>query len=383
MEESMMTNDTGRPAKGRGASRRKFLKGASIAAAGAAGALAMPQVSLAQTTTWRFQSTWPAQDIFHEFAADYVRAVNSMSGGRLVLELLPAGAVVGSLQVQDAVIAGALDGGHGVTAYWYGKNKAYSLFGTPPAYGWDANQFMSWMRYGGGYELYDELVTQVLGLDLVGFFTGPFLSQPLGWFKQEVTGPEQLRGMKFRTVGLAADLFNEMGVAVTILGSPDIVPSLDRGVIDGAEFNNPSSDRTLGFADVSKNLMVRSYHQDCECFEVIFNRTKYNALPEELRAIIRYAADAASADMYWKALKRYPEDAQALREAGVSIKPTPDSVLEAQLAAWDKVIENASKDPFFAKVIESQRAFASQKVGWFLEYTTPKQAAFDHFFGKA
>ena len=182
--------------------RRRFI---ATAGAGAA-TLGFPMVARSQTQTLRFQSTWPQKDIFHEYAQDYVPRVNEMSGGRLRLDLLAAGAVVGALQMQDAVIAGALDGGHGVTAYWYGKHKAYSLFGTPPAFGWNANQMLGWIRYGGGQELYDELVQQVLGLDLVGFFTGPMPTQPLGWFKKEVAGADDLKNMKFRTVGLAADL---------------------------------------------------------------------------------------------------------------------------------------------------------------------------------
>lgn len=362
------------------AGRRKFLAGAAVATAAT---VAMPNVSRAQTVNWRFQSTWPQQDIFHEMAADYVRIVNQMSGGRLNLELLPAGAVVGALQMQDAVIAGALDGGHGVTAYWYGKNKAYSLFGTPPAFGWDAHQMMAWIRYGGGQELYDELVQEILGLDLVGFFAMPMPTQPLGWFSSEITSADQLRGMRYRTVGLAADLMNEFGAAVTILGGPDIVPSLDRGVIDGAEFNNPSSDRILGFSDVSRDWMLQSYHQDAESFEIIFNKTRFDGLPEELQAIVRYAADAASSDNYWKAMNRYPEDFEALREAGVNMHITPESILQAQLEAWDVVIEASSGDEFFARVIESQKAFCEKCVGWFLQNQAPKRPAYEHFFGEA
>ena len=366
-----------------GIGRRKFLAGAAVAGAGA---VAMPAVARAQTTTWRFQSTWPARDIFHEFAGDYVRMVNEMSGGRLTLELLPAGAVVGALQMQDAVLAGALDGGHGVTAYWYGKHKAYSLFGTPPAFGWDANQFLSWFYHGGGEALYKELVNDILNLPLTGFLTGPMPTQPLGWFKEEVTSAEQLQNLKYRTVGLSADLFNDMGAAVTIVGGPDIVPSMDRGLLDAAEFNNPSSDRVLGFADVSKNYMLQSYHQDSECFEVIFNKQKYEALAPDLQAILRYGAYAASSDMYWKAMARYPQDLAALKEAGVSVKRTPQSVLDAQLASWDRVIANASGNEqtgqFFTKVIDSQKAFVKQMGSYFFDASAPKEPAFKHFFGQ-
>src|SRR5262247_3662437 len=190
--------------------RRSFIKGA---AAVSVAAVAAPTVVRAQDAiVWKFQSTWPQKDIFHEYAQDYVNRVNTMSGGRLKLDLLAAGAVAKAFEVQDAVLAGTLDGGHGVCAYWYGKNKAYSLFGTPPAYGWRANQMLGWVKYGGGQELYNELVQQILGLDLVGFLTGAMPTQPLGWFKKPVETPQDLVGLKYRTVGLSADLNNEMGL---------------------------------------------------------------------------------------------------------------------------------------------------------------------------
>jgi len=362
-------------------SRRAFLKTGAVAAAAGAATLAMPNVARAQdAVTFKFQSTWPAKDIFHENAADFVARVNEMAGGRLKLELLAAGSVAKAFEVQDAVLAGTLDGGHGVTAYWYGKHKAFSLFGTPPAWGWRANQMLGWMKYGGGQALYDELVQQVLGLDLVGFLTGPMPTQPLGWFKKEVTSVDDLKGIKYRTVGLSADLFKEMGAAVTIMGGGEIVPAMDRGLLDAAEFNNPSSDMLLGFADVSKDYMVQSYHQSAESFEIIFNKAKYDALAPELQAVIKYAAEAASADMSWKAMDRYSNDLAALKEAGVKVVKTPDSVLQAQLAAWDKVLAAQSAEPFFAKVVESQRAWVKRVVGAQFELEVEQNMAFDHFF---
>lgn len=363
------------------ASRRSFLKGGATAAAAGAAALAMPNVVRAQeAVVFKFQSTWPAKDIFHEYAQDFVNRVNEMGGGRLKIELLAAGAVAKALEVHDAVLSGTLDGGHGVTAYWYGKHKAFSLFGTPPAWGWRANQMLGWIKYGGGQALYDELVQQVLGLDLVGFLTGPMPTQPLGWFKQQITDAEQLKGLKYRTVGLSADLFKEMGAAVTIMGGGEIVPAMDRGLLDAAEFNNPSSDFVLGFPDVSKDYMVQSYHQSAECFEIIFNKTKFDALAPDLQAIIRYSADAASADMSWKAMDRYSKDLEALKAAGVKVHQTPQSVLDAQLAAWDKVIAAQSADPFFAKVVESQKAWAKRVVGAQFELEVDQKVAYDHFF---
>lgn len=360
-------------------SRRRFLQ---VAGLGAAATVAAPQVSRAQTATWKFQSTWPNRDIFHEFCNDFAKRVNDMSGGRLKLDVLASGAVVPAFQLQDAVHAGILDGGHGVAGYWYGKNKAFSLFGTPPSFGWNANSFLGWMNYGGGYDLYNELL-QTLKLNVVGFLSGPMPTQPLGWFKNPITTPDQIRGLKYRTIGLSADLNQELGAAVTILAGGEIVPALERGVIDGAEFNNPSSDMVLGFADVAKNYMLKSYHQASETFEIIFNKTKFDTLPAELKAIVKYAAESASADMSWKALDRYSKDLEALKARGVNIQATPDVVLKAQLDAWNKVISKLSSDPFFKKVVDSQRAWVQRTYAYERANEPSRDVAYDHFFKPA
>jgi TRAP-type mannitol/chloroaromatic compound transport system substrate-binding protein len=362
-------------------SRRKFLKAATGAAAAGA-TLGFPMIAKSQAPiVWRFQSTWPAKDIFHEYAQDYARRVSEMASGKLRLDVLPAGAVVGAFGMQDAVSSGVLDGGHGVCAYWYGKNKAFSLFGTAPSFGWQANDLLGWFYYGDGEKLYNELLNDILKVNVVGWLTGPMPTQPLGWFKKPVTDATQLQKLKYRTVGLAADLMNEMGAAVTIIGGPDIVPSMDRGVLDAAEFNNPSSDLALGFPDVSKVYMVRSFHQDMECFEIIFNKGKYNALPKELQAILRYSAEAASADMSWKWQKRYPEDLVKIEKMGVKVYETPNSVLEAQLAAWDKILPRLSQEnKFFGRVVDSQKAWAKTVVGYRAQFESPRGLASKHFF---
>jgi TRAP-type mannitol/chloroaromatic compound transport system substrate-binding protein len=365
-------------------SRRKFLKGGAIAATATAATISFPQVSRAQTVTWKYQSTWPTKDIFHEMAVDYATKVNDMSGGRLKLDVLAAGAVVPAFQMADAVHSGILDAGHGVCAYWYGKHKAYSLFGTPPSFGWDAHGFLAWFYRGGGEALYKELVNDVLKLNLVGFLYFPMPTQPLGWFKKEVKTADDLKGIKYRTVGLSADLFKELGAAVTIMPGGEIVPALDRGLLDAAEFNNPSSDILLGFPDVSKNYMVGSHHQQAESFEVIFNKTKFDALAPELKAILRYAAFAATADQETLAYDRYSKDLEAIKARGVSVVKTPDAVLSAQLAAWNKVLENQSKEPFFAKVIESQKAWVKRSQAYIQTNNLGSSAlegAYKHFFG--
>lgn len=364
-------------------SRRRFLAATAATAAGAA-SLGFPMVSRAATTTLRFQSTWPTKDIFHEYALDFAKKVNEMTGGRLKIDVLPAGAVVKAFDLIDAVNKGTLDGGHGVTAYWYGKNSAYSLFGTGPSFGMDANTLLSWVEYGGGKALYDELQHQVMKFNVQGFLYGPMPTQPLGWFKKQVKSPDDLKNLKYRTVGLSVDVFKELGASVVALPGGEIVPSLDRGVIEAAEFNNASSDRLLGFPDVSKICMLQSYHQPLELFEVLFNKKKYDGLSTELKSIIRYAAQASSADMSWKAIDRYSTDYLEMQtKQGVKFYKTPESILTAQLAAWDRVVAAKSKDnPFFAKVLESQKKFAGRAVKWSQDTIVSPDLAYAHYFGK-
>ena len=361
--------------------RRGLLKGAAMAAG--AGAMAAPMLATAQTTTTlRFQSTWPSKDIFHEYATDFAKKVNDMASGKLKIEVLPAGAVVPAFQLLDAVSKGTLDGGHGVVAYWYGKNTALALWGSGPAFGMDANMLLAWHNYGGGKALVDEIYKS-LNLDVVSYLYGPMPSQPLGWFKKPVARVEDMKGLKFRTVGLAVDIFTEMGVAVNPLPGGEIVPALDRGLIDAAEFNNASSDRILGFPDVAKNCMLQSFHQSSEQFEILFNRAKLAALPTELKSIIDYAVQAASADMSWKAIQRNSEDYIALKKDGVNFYKTPDAVLRAQLAAWDKTIATKSKEnPMFKKVLASQKAFAERAGQWQNDYSVDLKMAFNHYFGR-
>jgi len=361
--------------------RRGLLKGAAIAAG--AGTMAAPMLATAQTaTTLRFQSTWPAKDIFHEYATDFAKKVNDMASGKLKIEVLPAGAVVPAFQLLDAVSKGTLDGGHGVIAYWYGKNTALALWGSGPAFGMDANMVLAWHNYGGGKALVDEIYKS-LNLDVASYLYGPMPTQPLGWFKKPVARVEDMKGLKFRTVGLAVDIFTELGTAVNPLPGGEIVPALDRGLIDAAEFNNASSDRVLGFPDVAKNCMLQSFHQSGEQFEILFNRSKLTALPSELKSIIDYAVQAASADMSWKAIQRNSEDYIALKKQGINFYKTPDAVLRAQLVAWDKTIaKKSAENPMFKKVLDSQKAFAQRAGQWQNDYSVDFKMAFNHYFGR-
>src|SRR5215813_1783524 len=362
-------------------SRRNVLK-AAVAAGGAA-ALGFPAIVKAQgVTTMRWQSTWPQKDIVHEFALDFGKRVNDMTGGDLKIEVLPAGAVVPAFGLLDAVSKGVLDGGHGVLVYHYGKNTALALWGSGPGYGMDANMLLAWHKYGGGRALLEKIYTTI-GADVVSFPYAPLFSQPLGWFKKPMQSVDDFKGLKYRTVGISIDLFTAMGAAVNALPGGEIVAAIDRGLLDAAEFNNASSDRALGFADVSKICMLQSYHQNSEQLEISFNKTKFKGLPPKLQAIIEGAVEACSQDMQWKAIDRNSQDYITLQtQDKVKFYRTPDSVLKSQLELYDEVARKyVTSNPMFKEIIESQLAFAKRATQWELDYITNRKMAHDHYFG--
>src|SRR5262252_689483 len=363
--------------------RRKFLKAATGAAAGAA-TLGFPMIAKGQATpiNMRWQSTWPAKDIFHEYALDYAKKVNDMTGGELKIEVLPAGAVVPAFGLLDAVSKGTLDGGHGVLVYHYGKQNALALWGSGPAFGMDAQQLMAWHKYGGGKELLTKLYSSI-GANVVSFPYGPMFTQPLGWFKKPITKSTDFKGLKYRTVGISIDMFTNMGAAVNALPGGEIVPAIDRGLLDAAEFNNASSDRALGFPDVSKVCMLQSYHQNAEQFEITFNKTKYDALPGKLKNIIAYAVDAASQNLSWKAIDRYSKDYIEMQvKDKVRFYKTPDVVLRDQLEVYDEVVKKkAAENPLFKEIVESQLAFAKRATQWEQDTVVNRKMAFDHYWG--
>ena len=362
------------------ATRRKFLTGAAVATAAT---VAAPSVVRAQgPISMRWQSTWPSKDIFHEYALDYAKKVNDMTGGELKIEVLPAGAVVPAFGLLDAVSKGTLDGGHGVLVYHYGKQTALALWGSGPAYAMDANMLLAWHKYGGGKELLNKLYASI-GANVVSFPYGPMPTQPLGWFKKPMAKVDDFKGVKFRTVGISIDVFTGLGAAVNALPGGEIVSAMDRGLLDAAEFNNATSDRILGFADVSKVCMLQSYHQNAEQFEIMFNKGKYDALPEKMRAIIANAVDAASADMSWKAIDRYSQDYIELQtKDNVKFYKTPDAILKRQLEIYDDVAtKKAAENPMFKEIAESQLAFAKRATQWEQDTVVNRRMAFDHYFG--
>ena len=363
-------------------SRRSFLRSGAVAGgAAAASGLAAPAVLAQSPVVMKMQTSWPASDIWMDFAREYVTRVEAMSNGRLKVDLLPAGAVVGAFQVMDGVSDGVIDATHTVSAYWYGKHKGASLFGTGPVFGGSATTMLSWFYQGGGSDFYQELTQEILGLNVIGFYGFPMPAQPLGWFKGEVNTAADLQGFKYRTVGLAADLMQSLGMSVAQLPGGEIVPAMERGVIDAFEFNNPSSDLRFGAPDVAKNYYLSSYHQASESFEFTFNRDFFEDLDPDLQAIVQYGVEAASTSNTALAMRSYSSDLRKLQdERGVTVHRTSQDILKAELDAWDTLIPKLEEDDFMRRVLDSQRDWVQQVTFYELMNAPDYALAYNHYF---
>jgi TRAP-type mannitol/chloroaromatic compound transport system substrate-binding protein len=333
-----------------------------------------------QTVTWKVQSGWAGNDVFQTMFLNWAKSVDEMSGGRLKIDTLPVNSVTNINAAIDAVSAGTIDGAHHVPAYYYGKDHAVSLIGTGPMMGMSGQMWLAWYYYGGGQDIYTKLVQQKLKLNVVSFFHMPMQNQPLGWFKNEIKGPDDFKGMKFRTVGLATGIYGFAGASVISVAGAEVASALDRGTIDAAEFNNTTSDTAYGLPDVRKICMTQSYHQPSEILVLDFNKAKFDALPKDLQAIVKWSIVAASADGEWLQMAKNSEDYANLLKKNVKFIVTPQSVRDNQLKAWEKVIADESKDnPDFVAILKSQKAWAERIFPWAatVNIKTPDPASYD------
>jgi TRAP-type mannitol/chloroaromatic compound transport system substrate-binding protein len=307
-----------------------------------------------------------------------------MTANRLKIDVVASGAVVPTLQMANAVHNGILHGGHGVATLWSNKHKAYSLFGAPPSFGWDSHGFLAWFYSGGGEALYQELASDVLKLNLTGLLYCPVPAQPLGWFKTEIKSVADFKGLRFRTAGLAGEMFAALGVRAVSLPNSEVVAVMDRDLLDATEANSPATDIQLGISEVAKFYMLGSHHRPAGALEVIFNKVRFDALSAELKAILRHAAFSASSEQSWNGTARYSKDFEEIRKRGVNVVKTAPEILNEQLKVWDRLIAEHSKDKFFAKVIASQKAWV-KRTQPYLQANDLDSAelatAYRHFFG--
>jgi TRAP-type mannitol/chloroaromatic compound transport system substrate-binding protein len=341
-----------------------------------------------QRFVWKVQSAWPATNLLHLSAIELAKMIEEMSGGRLKWEMLPAGAIVGSFEVLDAVNRGLIDASHAWPGYWAGKNSAAGLFAPGPGgpFGMDREEYLSWLYAGGGLELYNELLQKELKMNVVVpvFTTSLPYWEPLGWFKKPFANLDELRKLKFRTSGLGLEMMKSMGVSVVTLAGGEVIPALERGTVDGAEWAVPSHDILMGFQNVSKLLYMPDMRQPASYQEILIRKNKWDELPPDLKAIVKWAGmaeiirmTAASVDADSKAVEEFE------KKHGVQIRPTPPDVLKAQVAAIDKVYEaEAQKNPFFARVLKSQKDFASRAVPHAQKIRPPIEVIVAHYWKK-
>ena len=340
---------------------------ASPTAAGSAAATTAPTTAAAANAiTWKIQSGWAGNDIFQTMFLNWKASVEEMSGGRIKIDALPVNTITNNNGMLDAVHAGTLDGAHEVPAYGpFQKDHAASLFGTGPMMGMSGQMWLSWYWYGGGQQLYQDLIQRKLKLNVVSFLHMPMQNQPLGWFKDEIKSPDDFKGMKFRTVGLATGIYQFAGASVISIAGADVASSLDRGVIDAAEFNNTTSDTAYGLPDVRKICMTQSYHQPSEILAIDLNKTKFESMPKDLQSIMKWSIVAASADGEWIQMAKNADDYAKLLARGIKFIKTPQSVLDNQLKAWDSVNAAESKDnPEYVAILKSQKAWAEKVFPW-------------------
>jgi TRAP-type mannitol/chloroaromatic compound transport system substrate-binding protein len=341
-----------------------------------------------QRFVWKVQSAWPATNLLHISAVELAKMIEEMSSGRLKWEMSPAGTVVGAFEVLDAVNRGIIDATHAWPGYWAGKNSAAGLFAPGPGgpFGMDREEYLSWLIAGGGLELYNELLQKELKMNVVtpAFTTSLPYWEPLGWFKKSFNNLDDLRKMRFRTSGLGMEMMKTMGVSVVTLAGGEVIPALERGAVEGAEWAIPSHDIVMGFQNVTKFYYMPDLRQPASYQEVTINRKKWDELPKDLQAIVKWASWAEVIRMTAYSVDLDSKAAEELeKKHGVKITTTPPDVLKAQVAAIDKVYEaEAQKNPFFAKVLKSQREFAERAVPHAQKIRPPIDVVIAHYFKK-
>jgi TRAP-type mannitol/chloroaromatic compound transport system substrate-binding protein len=332
----------------------------------------------------KFQATWPARMTPYENFTFFAERVKKMSGGRLIIETLPSGAVVPAFEVLDAVSKGILDGGHSWAAYWVGKDRTALLFTGGPGgtHGMDFVDAMGWLYEGGGLQLYREFYQKVLMMNVTVFPILPAGPQAFGWFKRPIKDLKDFAGMKCRETGMAADVFKRMGMTIVNMPGGEIIPAAKRGIIDCAEWLGGVEDLRLGMHNAWKYYYSPGMHENVTIGELLINGDVWKSLPSDLQAIVESAV-TETFYRYWARWQRMNADAikELTERHGVKIMKTPDDILIKFLETWDKLAaREAAKNPFFKKVLKSQRAWASVVVPAKRFYFPPYEFAADYYW---
>ncbi len=347
-----------------------------------AGSYRAPAPATAQAPIrWKVQSAWPPTSIAQDAAKLLVETIEKNAGGRLKIELLPAGAIVPAFEIQDAVNRGVLDAGHTTPGYIIGKLQAFIPLTHGPLLGMDFIDYFGWYWEGGGHELLNEAYQKNLKMNVVSFQAHPEGPQAMGWFKKEIRKFEDIKGLKYRIYGIGAETYAKLGISTVTLPGGEIVPALERGVIDGAEWINCYDDKILGLDKVAKFHYAPGMHEPVTVGEFIINKAKWDALPADLKEIIKTSVQAT----YWVHFVRFQEKtAKACAEliaSGVKIIKTTDELNKRFLKVYDEIQGGyASKDAFYKRVVDSQQKYAGLVVPYRLSYWPPYNFIAEHYW---
>ena len=341
----------------------------ALACASLLGLASAPQAVLAAdpSVKIRVQSVIPATQDENMMFKDFARDVSALTDGTVTFEVLPAGAIVAVADTLDAVDKGLIEGGFAWTHYWSGKHPAATLFGSPSAgagVGLDNFAWLSWFQYGGGQKLYDQLWKE-MNMNVKGIILQPVGPEALGWFKKPIKSMADFRKLRFRTPpGIPGQLYKDIGVASVAMGGGDILPALQKGVIDAAEWCCPKPDMTFGFHKALKHYYLQGLHQNVVNADLYINGDVWKKMTDRQRKAIEVAGNAA----LMKSLSyRILENGKALHELttkhGVQLHDTPADYFKEYSAAAMKAFEkNSAENAFFKTVWESQKAFAEQAI---------------------
>jgi TRAP-type mannitol/chloroaromatic compound transport system substrate-binding protein len=363
----------------------KYVKATTIAAVLGLGlATAVEPADAQEKKVLKMQATWPASLTLYENFTMWAERVDKLSGGTLKIEAMPAGQVVPAFEVLDATHKKVLDGAHAWGGYWTGKDKTSILFTGGPGgtFGMDFTDYMGWMYFGGGWELYQEFYQKQLKLNVVVFPILPSGPQAFGWFKKPIQTVEDMKGMKCRQTGMAGEVWQALGFTVVNMPGGEIIPSAQRGVIDCAEWVGGVEDLRLGFQNVWKYHYSPGVHENTTVGELIINADVWNSLTPQQQEWIKSAANETY--VIWHA-KWQRQNADALKEMqekhGVQILRTPPEILIAFIKKWDELAkQEEAKNPFFKKVHDSQRAYASLVVPYKRFYFPPYSFMANYYF---
>ena len=366
---------------------RSILKplAASLAAGALLGGLAGAAAAQAPAVrNLKMQSTWPASLTLQDNFRFFGDRVDKLTGGQLKIEVMAAGQVVPAFEILDATHKKVIDGGHGISYYWVGKNKAATLFSSTPAgiFGMDHLDFLGWLYEGGGLDLWWEFYTKELKLNVVAFPILPASPQAFGWFKRPIKNLADFKGMKCRQTGIVAEIFQRMGMQTVNMPGGEIVPSAQRGVIDCAEWVGGVEDLRLGLPQVWKFHYTPGMHESSSIGELIINSEVWASLPPQNQEAIRSATSETFLRWWAKWQKQNADAIEEMRtKHGTQILRTPPDVLTAFLKAWTEIAnEESAKNPFFKKVLDSQLAYAQKVVPAKRYMFPPYSFAANYFF---